>query len=165
MTSPRGSSSSSGLPDRRALLQAYQDVIRTSNEKPAPPPPEPASRLPFWIGSIGLIVGLTVVTLWQPEWLFTPQFKESPALSEASLRVRIYSEILRVERFQAGNSRLPISLQEARGDTTGVDYEATKTGYLLTGKSGPLTIIYKSEIPPKQFLGNSYALIRARRHT
>ncbi len=159
------SSSSSGLPDRRALLQAYQDVIRTANEKPAPPPPEPPSRLPFWITAATLIVTLTVLTFWQPPWLFTPDVKDSPAMVEASLRVRLYGEILRIERFQAGNGRLPGTLAEARGDSTGVKYEPTKTGYTLTGHSGALTIVYKSEIPPKQFVGNSYALIRARRRS
>lgn len=158
----RSSPSSSGLPDRRALLQAYQDVIRTANEKPAPLPPEPPSRLPFWITSATLIVTLTVLTFWQPPWLFTPDVRDPPAMVEASLRVRIYSEILRIERFQAGNGRLPLNLAEARGDSSGVKYELAKTGYSLTGHSGALTIVYKSELPPKQFVGNSYALIRAR---
>lgn len=150
--------------DRKAeLLQAYQDVVKFANEKPAPPRPEPPSRAPFWIACGSLIVILTTLTIWQPPWLFSQPAKETPALMEASLRVRIYAEILRIERFQSTNSnRLPASLIDVGGDTTGVAYALVKTGYTLTGRNGPLTIVYKSEQPAKQFLGNSYSLIRAR---
>ncbi len=164
MAAPRKSSSkSSGRPDpRQALLEAYQDVVRTAGQKPTPAPPDPPSRLPFWIGSLTLIVALSLIGIWQPSWLFTPQAKESPALVEASLRVRIYSEIQRIERFQAVNHHLPATLAEALGDSTGVVYQPTGEQYTLTGRNGALTIVYKSETPAKQFVGNSYAIIRAR---
>jgi hypothetical protein len=169
MAAPRRSSSSKkpASQDRKAeLLQAYQDVIRFANEKPAPLPPDPPSRLPFWIMSIALIVTLTTLAIWQPPWLFAPHKQESPVLIEASLRVRIYSEIVRIERYQSQhNNQLPATLPDAGGDTTGVKYELVKGGYTLTGKSGPLVIVYKSEVPPKQFVGNSYSLIRARRRS
>lgn len=149
--------------DRKAeLLQAYQEVIKFANEKPAPPPPEPPSRAPFWITSGLLVVILATLTIWQPAWLFTQSPRESPALVEASLRARIYAEILRVERFRSSNNRLPENLAEALGDTTGVTYVADKTSYTLTGRNGGLTIVYRSDMSAKQFLGNSYALIRGR---
>lgn len=167
MAAPRRTSSSKkpASQDRKAeLLQAYQDVVKFANEKPVPPPPDAPSRLPFWITTITLIVLLTVLSVWQPPWLFSPQLRESPALVEASLRVRLYSEIVRIERYQAQhNGQLPPTLPEAGGDTTGVKYELVKTGYTLTGRNGTLVIVYKSETPPKQFVGNSYGLIRARR--
>jgi hypothetical protein len=113
-----------------------------------------------------LIVILATLSVWQPPWLFSPQLRESPALVEASLRVRIYAEIVRIERYQhQNNNQLPPTLPAAGGDTTGVTYERVKSGYTLTGKSGDLVIVYKSEVSPKQFVGNSYGLIRARRRT
>lgn len=166
MAAPRRPSSSKHPPEdpRAALLQAYQDVVKFANEQPKRPPPDPPSRLPFWITMGSLIATLTTLTVWQPPWLFTPQLKESSAMSEASLRVRIYSEIVRIERYQQQhNSQLPPTLADAGGDTTGVSYTLLRTGYTLTGKSGPLVIVYKSDTTPKQFVGNSYALIRARR--
>lgn len=167
MAAPRRPSSSPkpASQDRKAeLLQAYQDVVKFANEKPAPLPPDPPSRLPFWITTVMLILILTTLSIWQPPWLFSPKLKESPALVEASLRVRIYSEIVRIERYQQqNNNQLPATLTAAGGDTTGVKYELVKAGYTLTGRSGPLVIVYKSEIPPRQFVGNSYGLIRSRR--
>lgn len=145
-------------------MQAYQDVVKFANEKPAPLPPDPPSKLPFWITMGSLIVILITLTLWQPPWLFTQVPKESSAMAEASLRVRIYSEIVRIERYrEKNNNQLPPTLADAGGDSTGVSYVVLKTGYTLTGKNGPLVIVYKSETPVKQFVGNSYALIRSRR--
>lgn len=146
------------------MLQAYQDVVKFASEKPVPRAPEPPSRLPFWITMGALIAILTTLTFWQPPWLFAPQIKETSAMAEASLRVRIYSEIMRIERYQQNNnSQLPPTLAAAGGDSTGVSYALLKTGYTLTGKNGPLVIVYKSDMPAKQFVGNSYALIRSRR--
>lgn len=157
------SSKQPALPDRKAeLLQAYQDVVKFANEKPVPLPPEPPSRAPFWISMATLVVILTTLTIWQPPWLFTQAPSESPALVEASLRARVYAEILRVDRFRNNNGRLPDTLLEALGDTTGVEYEVKQGNYSLTGHSGGLTIVYRSDMAAKQFLGNAYALIRAR---
>jgi hypothetical protein len=155
------------LQDRKAeLLQAYQDVVKFANERPAPPAPEPPSRVPFWITMAALVAILATLSFWQPPWLFAPKRRESPALVEASLRVRIYSEIVRIERYQQQHdNRLPATLLVAGGDTTGIRYEPAGSDYSLTGRSGTLVIVYKSDVSPKQFVGNSYSLIRARRRT
>jgi len=160
----RPGAGSSGSHDRRALLEAYQEVLRTTSEKPAPVPPPPPSRTPLRLG-LGLIaLSLLGVLLLQPRWLFPRPAPEPPALQEASLRVRMYLEIEKIQQFQSTNGRLPETLAAIGGDSTGVQYRPEGTRFSLTGVNGKLTLVYQSETPPETFLGNSYALIRARGH-
>jgi hypothetical protein len=68
-----------------------------------------------------------------------------------------------IESFRRANGRLPASLPEEGADTTGVSYEAAGGyQYILHGHSGDLQLEYHSDQPLKDFLGNSYTLIRER---
>ena len=152
--------------DRRALLEAYQDVVRSEAEKKAagPPVPQaPPSRAPFWVVSLLLAAGLTALLLLQPPWLFTSPPPESRAMQEASLRVQMFVEIDRLERFRTQTGRAPASATEAGlGAGSDLTYEATPGGYRLTGRNGPVTLTYNSGTPPAEFLGNAYQVVRAR---
>ena len=152
--------------DRRALLEAFQDVVRSEAEKKAagPSAPEaPPSRAPFWVVSLLLAAGLTALLLLQPPWLFTSPPPESRAMQEASLRVQMFVEIDRLERFRTQTGRAPASATEAGlGAGSDLSYEATPSGYRLTGRNGPVTLTYNSGTPPAEFLGNAYQVVRAR---
>jgi hypothetical protein len=156
--------SSPGSPDRRALAQAFQDVVRTEQGK-QPKRPEPrlgsgrrGARPVLFLVAVGLL--LTLLT--QPRWLFRRPPEEPPALQEASLRVRMYVEIDRVERFRTESGRLPQTLLEAGADTSGLTYTPGEGGYTLRGVNNGLTLTYRSDMAPREFLGESYRLITQR---
>jgi hypothetical protein len=152
----------SGKVDRRALLQAYQDVVRTTKQKPAPKRSDGPDRRPFWTAVGSAIAGLSALLVFQPSWMFNRPPAEPPQLQEASLRIRMYVEIDRVDRFKAAKGRLPTNLLEAGGDSTGLKFERRGGGFILSGNNGVIQLRYRSDASPEAFLGNSYQLIRGR---
>lgn len=161
---PPPSPTPSGQHDRTKLLEAYQNLVRAEQEKrnsvAVPAPPE--SRAAYWITMLVLIAGLTSLLVLQPRWLFPRPPEESPALREASLRVRMFVEIDRIEQFRSLNGRLPLNLREAKADSIGLQYKPDQASYTLAGRNGPLTLTYSSSMTPQLFLGKSYDLISMR---
>lgn len=151
-----------GRPDRRALLQAYQEVVRTTKSRPSVKRALAPDKRPYWIAVSVTIAFLTFLLVFQPPWMFNRPPAEPPQLREASLRVRMYVEIDRVERFKQAKGRLPANLAEAGGDSTSLTFEPRGEGYILSGQNGPIALRYTSGSSPEAFLGNSYQLIRAR---
>lgn len=152
-----------GAPDRRALLQAFQDVVRSEQEKKSQPPtPEPTTRRTTRSILLLTAIGLIYLIVAQPRWLFTQPPEEPPALREASLRVRMFVEIDRVERFFADSGRLPRTLAEAGADTSGLTYTPTDGGYTLRGVNNGFSLTYRSGTPPREFLGDSYRMVTQR---
>ena len=149
---------------REALLAAKQAIIRDAAKKRAEaavaPPPKSRSGSRFFLAAIAL--GLAGLLVLRPAWLFPPPVVETPAVQDASLRVRMYVEILRIERFRQDQGRLPTTLLESGGDTTGLQYVQDGRTYSITGKNAGRSLTYRSTTPPETFLGNSYELIRQR---
>jgi hypothetical protein len=83
-------------------------------------------------------------------------------MQEASLRIRMYVEIDRIDRFRGTKGRLPTSLIEAGGDSVGLQYAPRGEGYTLSGRNGIIQLSYTSGTSAEAFLGNSYQLIRER---
>jgi hypothetical protein len=155
----------SGQPDRRALLAAYQSVVKSEQDRriaDAQPEPVQSSGWGFWITTTVLIVGLATLLITQPAWMFNRPVQEPAAVVDASLRVRMFVEIERIERFRRDSARLPATLAEAGIPGDGLTYEPYDGGYTLTGASGPRALAYSSGTPPETFLGDSYRLLRER---
>lgn len=161
-SSPRPNS---GQPDRRALLEAFQNVVRDEKQKGAPhvKRPAPGAQTNGRLVLGALAVAFLGVLLLRPAWLFPTPEPETPALKEASLRVRMYVEISRIEKFRADSGHPPASLREAGADTTGLVYTVAEDGYTLTGSNAGQTLTFRSGGDPRQFLGESYRQIAARR--
>jgi hypothetical protein len=164
---PSSPTPSPGQHDRTKLLEAYQNLVRSEQEKRQsashPVVVRPPSRAPFWVTMSLLIVGLSSVLVLQPAWLFPQPVEETPALKEASLRVRMFVEIDRIEQFRSNNGRLPASLREAKADSTGLQYRPQQDAYSVVGRNGPLALTYTSTaMAPRDFLGQSYQLILMR---
>jgi hypothetical protein len=162
---PPPSRPSSGSPDRQALLQAFQDVVRTEKEKKTGTmqPVAQGSR-GFQVFMILVAIACALVLVMRPSWLFPRPAAETPALREASLRVRMFVEIERIERFKSEKGSLPASLAEAGADTTSLSYSPSSDSFTLTGRDHGLSLTYTSGTPAKDFLGDSYQLISQRRH-
>ena len=164
-TPPASPRPTSGTPDRKALVEAFQNVVRTEKEKKTGDmhPVSEKSYL-FSVVMVVLAVSSATILVMQPAWLFPPALEQPPALREASLRVSMYVEIGRIDRFKSTTGKYPESLTQAGVDTTGLQYAVSGTGYTLTGtdrKGSSLT--YYSTTPPKEFLGNAYSFISSRK--
>lgn len=163
---PSGTPAPGGSPDRRALLEAYQNLVRAEAEKKAAGPELRGvrpNRVPFWTFTAVLILALGAMLLTEPAWLFTQPKAESREVQEASLRVQMFVEIERLERFRADSGRPPATAAEAGiAAGTNILYEAEGTGYRLLGRNGPITLTYNAGMAPADFLGNAYQIIRAR---
>lgn len=162
---PPPSPAPSGQPDRRALLEAYQNLVRSEQDRRESEshlqPAEPSGH-GFWITTSVTIIVLGALLVLQPAWLFTKMEQEPPAVSEASLRVRMFVEIDRIERFRSDSGRLPATLAEAGVPPDGLIFNVEDGRYTLTGVNGALSLVYSSDTPPQTFLGDSYRLIRER---
>jgi len=158
------SSDPQGQLSREALLAAkqalIQDQVQKRIEDAAAPPPK--SRSGVRLSMAVVVLALATLLVARPAWLFPRPPTESPALREASLRVRIYVETELVERYRRNQGRLPATLLESGGDTTGLTYAQDGRSYTITGKNGGIELTYRSTIPAAEFLGNSYDLIKAR---
>ncbi len=159
---PRHNPPPSGKHDRRALLEAYQEVLRTTKSRPRPRRLVVPDRTPFWLGVSFTILGLLALLIFQPAWLFNRPPDETPQTQEASLRIRMYVEIDRVLRYKEAHGRLPENLAEAGGDSTGLSFEHRAGGFILSGSNGMISLRYRSTEPPEAFLGNSYEAVRER---
>lgn len=152
-----------GTPDRRALLAAYQDVIREVKTQPRQRRRLPVpSRAPFWVAVSVVILGLTALLVFQPAWLFNKPPVETPQEQEASLRIRMYVEIDRIARFKDTHRKLPETLSEAGSDGSGLLYEHHGDSFALSGRNASLELTYRSGESPDAFLGSSYDIVRAR---
>jgi hypothetical protein len=137
-------------------------VVRATKEKPAPIIDSGPNRRPFWIAMGLTIAGLAALVVFQPGWLFLRPAPDTPQLQEASLRIRMYVEIDHIDRFKSASGRLPASLLEAGGDSTGLQYTPHGEQYTLSGRNGVIQLTYTSGTPAEAFLGNSYQLVRER---
>jgi hypothetical protein len=155
---------SGGQPDRRALLQAFKDVVQSEREKKGDEGRPGSQARPIYVVVMSVVlISLIALLVTRPAWLFPRPPEETPAVREASLRVRMYVEIERIEQFRSANGQYPASLLEAGGDTTGLSYTTGPTGYTLTGQNGGITATFAAGSNPREFLGNSYQAIARRR--
>ena len=149
---------------REALLAAKQALIQDQAQKriESATPPPPQSRHGVRLSMAAVVLALAALVVVRPAWLFPRPPTESPAVQEASLRVRIYIETEHVERYRRNEGRLPATLLESGGDTTGLQYAQDGRSYTITGKNAGIELTYRSTTPAAEFLGNSYDLIKAR---
>jgi hypothetical protein len=152
-----------GQPDRRALLQAFKDVVKSEQDKKDGAPKETQKSSTYLIVMSLLLVASVGVLLGRPAWLFPRPPVESPEIRDASLRIRMYVEIERIEQFKAANGRYPATLIEAGGDSTGLTYTTGPSGYTLSGRNGEITATFAAGSNPREFLGDSYQAIARRR--
>lgn len=149
--------------DRSDLVEAYKDLIHAEKERLTGTAEEaPPVRWAFWSIMLLLLVGSVGALVLKPEWFFPPAPLQTPQIQDASLRLQVYREILRVDAFRKAQGRLPASLQEAGGGDSGVQYTGVGGSYSLSASEGGHSVIYQSSTPPETFLGKSYDEIRRR---
>lgn len=156
-------------PEKRALIDAYETVLKAEAERretvqPSTPSGPPRTRPVAWV-VLGLaLAGLIAAVLLRPPWLgLGVQLQEPPAVREASLRLAVALEAQRVMRYQRENGRLPATLDEAGPVLTGVSYQPLREGiYEMSATDGEIAVLYRSTTSLREFVGNSSDIVSRR---
>jgi hypothetical protein len=163
-------SASSQPPDdsKKALAEARELAVRDEAERLAKsreevPKRKDARFLPFaFIATVAF--GLYAIAT-QPSWLITPPPPpEPPVIVEASLRVAMWQQALHVERYRSEEGRLPVDLdQSGAPHIDGVSYHKVgEDSYLITGSSGQMDLVLRSDESFDTFLGESLKILANR---
>jgi hypothetical protein len=158
-------------PEKRALLEAFDTVLKTQAEQREAERAAVEARRRGLGASRLLMVVCTTIMLFtgvylyveRPEWVFPrPAAPESLAVREASLRITIANAAQHIERYRKQSGKLPTSLQQAGAHGNEIGYQATSTGYRLLSEAGGLRLSYDSSEPLSRFVGNSFQVIARR---
>jgi hypothetical protein len=159
--------SPSGRPDRRALLEAYKDVVKSEADKHGPGRAVAAGNQKRRTALlVTLAVVLVIAFLIRDQWLVSAKLPpETPEVREASLKLVTAKAARRIELYQASHAgALPEPVTLAGDLPTGMSYVPTGSGYYtLTMKEGKDSVTFNSNDSISAFVGNSYDVIR-RRH-
>jgi hypothetical protein len=157
-------------PEKRALIDAYDQVMRVEAERRAGDPDAGQKRRrPSLIVVVGLVLiaGLGGVSyVVRPAWLFpAPLPVASQADLNAQLRVGLYMQAQRILAHRTRTGRLPATLAEVDGamlhDMTYTPLDSTR--FIVGGVAGPLSLTLQSDEDMRAFLGNSFAVVGVRR--
>jgi len=160
-------------PEKKALLEAFDSVLKTQAEVREAQQREAEerrqararSRPVMWVcAAITLFVS---AYLWveQPEWVFPSKAPpESLAVKEASLRIGMANAAQHLERYRQRTGRLPTTLEEAGAHADGFAFERLAGGsdWRLTGQNGAARLTLTSKDPLASFLGGSFEVITRR---
>jgi hypothetical protein len=157
-------------PEKRALIDAYDQVMRVEAERRATDPlAGPGRRRPSLIVVTGLLIiaalgGVSYIV--RPAWLFpAPPPATSQADLDAQLRVGLYMQAQRILAHRARTGRLPATLAEVDGamlrDMTYSALDSTR--FVVGGVAGPVSLTLQSDEDMRAFLGNSFAVVGVRR--
>lgn len=152
-------------PEKQALLEAFDDVLRTESERrDETPPPARRERMISPVAAIGLItilVTLAAVFVTRPAWLgFPDAYVETPVVQDASLRLAMYQARQRVEQYRLTRGSLPATLAEA-GVTDPALRITVITGsrYVIEGASDTVRLALRSDEPVRPFLGDAFEVV------
>jgi hypothetical protein len=157
-------------PEKKALLEAFDTVLKTQAEEREARRAEAEARLRHGASRLLMVVCTTVIVfigvylyVERPDWVFpSPPTPESLVVREASLRISIANAAQHVERFRQRTGRLPATLGEAGAHDGGLDYEPAKTVYKLQADTLGIRVSYDSGEPLGRFVGNSFKIISRR---
>ncbi len=170
-STPNTSALPAPSPEKKALLDAFDSVLKTQAEEREMTQREAEARRargssrPLLAVSAAILLAVCAyLAVFQPSWVFAPRpTPESLAIKEASLRITMANAARHVQGFSQRNGRLPESLAEA--GARGADLTYSRLGassYRLTGENGPAHVTLSSDEALPDFLGNSYQIIARR---
>jgi hypothetical protein len=140
----------------RALAEAVaadEEMERLAAQRPpAPKRAHPALKFLF-------AVALPLAAWGQfgsPPWLDHPHPRLSPIEEEAFLRISLYVQAQRIERFLAASGSLPPTLLDAGDVVPGIEYTRMRdNNYRLAGRTGSVDVRYESTEPLSTVLQTS----------
>ena len=160
-------------PEKKALLEAFDTVIKTQTEQREAERREAEARRAARGRSRPLLWGCAAIVLFvsaylwveQPEWVFPGRpLPESAAIKEASVRIGMANAAQHVERYRQRFGRLPTTLAEAGAHGTGLDYARAGTGteWRITSQYHGTRITLTSSESLSRFLAGSFEAIARR---
>ncbi len=158
--------------EKKALLQAFDTVLKTQAEEREADAREKEARRRAQASSRPLLASCAVVllaigaylALLKPAWVFAPRpTPESLAIQEASLRLTMANASQRVLRFRRDSGHLPESLAETGTRSGSLLYSRLgASDYRLVGENGMARLTLTSDDSLTTFLGNSFQIIQQR---
>ncbi|HET8836731.1 MAG TPA: hypothetical protein VFN08_18530 [Gemmatimonadales bacterium] len=157
-------------PEKKALLEAFDTVLKTQAEEREARRAEAAARARHGTSRLIMVLSTSVLVfvsvylyVERPDWVFpAPPTPESLVVREASLRITVANAAQHIERFRNRTGRLPATLGEAGAHESNLDYEPANTVYKLLADTGGVRVTYDSGQPLTQFVGNSFKIISRR---
>ena len=143
-----------------ALSEVLADQRRRSDRRRQPSAPLRRQLNPL------LAPALAGISFWL--WVFPPpSLQPTPppqvpvAVQEAGLRIEMYLQLGRIQKFVKDNGRLPNSLRETEQDVlAGVEYIAmADSTFLLRGRVSGVTIDYVSTQPAEELLQDAKEIV------
>ena len=158
-------------PQKKALLEAFNTVLRTAAEErelqrlaaEARRRSLGASRLLILLCTMIVVFVTVYLYVERPEWAFpAPSRPESSAVRQASLRISVANAVQHVERYRQQHGTLPATLDESGATGAGITYQPTAEGYEVAGEAGGVRVAYTAGQSLTKFIGNSFELIARR---
>lgn len=169
MTTPTQPSPGAPTPEKRALLDAFDQVIKADAEQRGKPADRRRQRkwLLHPIAMLALLVLFGTIGYLgavRPPWLFERGMPpENAALQDASLRLGMAMQYQRIDRYRQANGRLPQSLDDVGAPMQGITYERVGADqFVLRGRNGTVSLTLRSTDPVREFVANSYTVIQRR---
>lgn len=151
-------------PEKRALIDAFEEALKS---QPLPDQRPPGPRRPHAVTILSMVV-LAATLVWfivtQPEFLVQRgPAPESPALSEASLRLAMAMQYGRIAAFRDSAGRLPATVGEAGPAIDGIRYERLNDSlFTIAGDNNGVSLALSSTDSVRAFVGNSYDVLDRR---
>ena len=164
-------SNSTASPEKKALLEAFDTVLKTkAEEREAELAAAETRRRHRGASRLLMVLCTTFVVFFsvylyveRPEWIFPHRLgPESLAVREASLRISLANAAQHVERYRQQTGHLPATLQQAGAHGAGISYERTADGYRLAGEGDGVRVTFSSGESLARFIGNSFEVISRR---
>jgi hypothetical protein len=162
---------SAASPEKKALLAAFDTVLKTAaEEREMEHLAAEARRRSRGVSRLLLVVCAVVLTfvavylyVERPEWAFSaPTLPESPAVRQASLRISVANAAQHIERYRQQRGELPVTLEQAGANGAGISYQRTAAGYQLEGEGDGIRVSFTSGESLTRFVGKSFEVIARR---
>lgn len=141
------------------LAEVMDDQAQRAERRGKSEPPR-GSRMPATTAPV-----LAAISIWL--WVFPPTVLQPMppppvpvALQEAGLRMEMYFQLDRIQKYLSANGQLPDTLEDAGEVAEGVQYfPLVGSVFRLLGESNGVTVEYLSTQPAEELLADSKVVI------
>jgi hypothetical protein len=159
--------SGSPTPEKKALLDAYEEALKAPRAPDAPPrrPRSDGGLHVLTLIAIAALVGLAAwLAIARPGFVFERGAPNEPrAVRDASLRLAMAMQYQRVLRYRDSTGGLPDRLTEVGPVVSGVRYEPIPPDqFTLVGENGDVVLTLRSTDQLRDFVGSAYQVLESR---
>ena len=142
-----------------ALSDVLKDQVRRDELRSAATPKAPRTRVH---PSVPPVLALVSIWLWMfPPPVLIPELPTVPlATQEAGLRMEMFIQLTKIQRYMLENGSLPTGLDDVGERSDGVQYRRLGDDvFQLSGKTGDITVDYTSTEPEDELLGDARTIV------